>query len=117
TMPDLKSALNLDGALNYKQKRVNLTLDLTRPMDVAAGKSSPVKLSVKTADMSVAASGTLATTGDMFKGNVDADVASLSAVLGWVGQAGTQPPFEKVSFKSAVTASDKAISLNGAALT
>ncbi len=117
TMPDLQSALHLDGAFNYHQKRVTLVLNVQKPMDLVNGKPSAGKVAVKTPDISVNATGTLATAGTMFGGKVDADISSLPQLVAWATAAPAQKlPFEKVSFSSDVKASASSLALANADL-
>ncbi|MCE9508223.1 MAG: AsmA family protein [Alphaproteobacteria bacterium] len=118
TFPDLKSPLQLEGSLTYQGKRVDLSLDLVKPMALVQGDTSPGQVSVKTSDISVKAAGVLAMQGEMFNGDVESDVASLAKLLAWVGGGKEQKlPFEKVSFASAVRATKTDLVLKSADLT
>jgi len=118
TLPDLKSSLQLQGALTYRKKRVDLLLDLVKPGDFAEGNASPGRMNLKTDDLSVKAAGVLATQGELFSGAVEADVASLAKLLAWVGGGQKRKlPFEKISFNSALRASKTDITLKKAELT
>jgi AsmA protein len=115
---DLKSALHLEGALTYRAKRVDLALDLTKPMEFMQGVASPGQMNLKTADISVKSAGVLAMQGEMFNGKVEADVASLAGLLAWAGGGQEQKlPFEKISFTSAVRATKTDLVLKDADLT
>jgi AsmA protein len=118
TFPDLKSPLQLEGSLTYQGKRVDLSLDLVKPMALVQGDTSPGQVSFKTADVSVKAAGVLAMQGEIFNGDIESDVASLAKLLAWVGGGKEQKlPFEKISFASAVRATKTDLVLKGADLT
>jgi AsmA protein len=118
TFPDLKSPLQLEGSLTYQGKRVDLSLDLVKPMALVQGDTSPGQVSFKTSDISVKAAGVLAMQGEMFNGDVESEVASLAKLLAWAGGGKEQKlPFEKVSFASAVRATKTDLVLKNADLT
>lgn len=116
--PDLRSALQLKGALIYKKKRVELAVDLVKPVEFLEGNPSPGHLNLKTEDISVKSAGALATQGELFNGNVDVDIASLAKLLAWSGDGKEKKlPFEKVSFSSTLRASKTDLVLKTAELT
>lgn len=116
-LPDLDSSMQIDGALTYKKKRVDIVLNVEKPKQFLAGKNSAGNLSLKTDDMTAKVAGNFVTTGVMMKGNVDANIVSLPALIAWLGDAQEKAlPFKTVSFKSGTEVSAGKIALSGAAL-
>lgn len=116
--PDLASVIKVDGAFDYKGKRVNLGLSLDKPLEFGAGKQSPGSLRIKSPDMQAAIQGVFATTGIMLqKGTLEADISSLSGLAAWVsGSEKTELPFEKVSFRTAADGNSDKFTMTDAAL-
>ena len=109
TLPNLKSALQMKGALTYRKKRINLALMLDKPADFLEGKASPGRINLKTEDASAKVDGLLAMQDMMLKSTIDATVSSLPRLLAWVGDGKEQKlPFEKISFtgEAALTGTD-----------
>lgn len=117
SMPDLESALALEGSLEYKLKKVGIRLNIDKPMDMAAGKSSNGRVEVSTDDLSASVAGNFASSGTFVKGDIDAKISSLPKMLAWVTGAAEQAlPFTRVSFKSGADVSASAMKLDGATL-
>lgn len=115
-MPDLKSALDVEGSLGYRQKRLDVMLHLDRPMDFLNGKPSPGRLFLKTEDVAAKADGNFATAGALMKGALEMDVTSLSRLLAWTSGKKQKPPFEKISFNSTAHVSAATAQLTNAVL-
>jgi AsmA protein len=118
SLPDLKSALKVEGALTYAKKAVSLSLTLEKPMDFLEGKASPGRFKLKTDDFSSEADGVIATQGTLLKGTLKTNINSLPAALAWA-QGGKEGklPFEKVSFNSTAQVTKTDIVLKDAELT
>lgn len=117
TFPDLKSPLKLKGSLTYRKKRVDIAIDILQPAGFMHGGASPGHADIKTSDFSVKAAGALAMQGELFNGHVETEVTSLSALLAWLGDGKEAAlPFQKVSFTSALRASNTDLILKGADL-
>jgi len=117
SLPDLKSALQLDGALTYKEKRVDLEAWLEKPADFFNGKTSPGRVILKTEDLTVKAEGIMASQGTLLKGTMEAAISSLAKALAWTGGGKEQKqPFEKVSFTGDAQVTKTDIILKGAVL-
>lgn len=116
--PDLASAVKIDGAFDYKGKRVTIGLNADKPLDLGGGKPSPGSLRVKSDFINAAVQGVFATTGTMLKdGAIEADISSLTDLAGWLGDGKkADMPFKKVSFRSKAEASAEKLSLDGAEL-
>lgn len=116
--PDLASAVKVDGAFDYKAKRVTLGLTLEKPLDFGGGKQSPGSLRIKSPDLQAAVQGVFSSTGIMLqKGALQADISSLSGLAAWLGdgkKAGL--PFEKVSFRAAADGNSDKFTLTDASL-
>ncbi len=115
--PDLQSAFQMDGAVTFRDKRVNFVLYLEKPMDFIKGKVSPGNIQIKTDVMEASLEGALSLKGDFFTGKANASIASLSDLLVWAtGNAQKDLPFTKISFDAETTLSSKQIALQGAVL-
>jgi len=99
SLPDLKNALQMEGALTYRKKRINLALTLDKPADFLEGMTSTGRIYLKTEDASAKVDGLLTMQNIMLKGAVDATVVSLPRLLAWTsGGVEQKLPFEKISF-------------------
>ncbi len=116
TYPDFASPLQMDGELNYKGKRVNVLLNLTKPIDFLHGKASDGDLTLKGEGFSIRAMGNLATAQTLFSGRAIISLSALSDLAGWLQGSATKLPFENVSLDSNVTASQTTVSLAAAKL-
>lgn len=116
--PDLASAIKVDGAFDYKAKRVTLGLSLEKPLDFGGGKQSPGSLRIKSPDLQAAVQGVFSTTGIMLqKGALEADISSLSGLAAWLGDGKkAELPFEKVSFRAAADGNSDKFTLTDASL-
>lgn len=114
---DFNSPMQLDGKFIYRKKQVALLLELEKPMELLAGKSSHGNLSIKTDDVTAKMDGTLAAKGVMLNGTIDANVNSLTKTAEWLGNGKAQVvPFEKISFTSAALLTEHTLKLKDAAL-
>ncbi len=114
-MPNLQAALNIDGGFLFRDKRVNLALSVDKPFDLVNGKSSAGSLNVNADVIKADVAGTLATTGTMLKGRINAEVSSLPALVAWLGQsAETAMPVTAISVASTADISATSVALNGA---
>jgi AsmA protein len=118
SFPDLESAFQMDGALSYLEKRVQLVVSLQKPMVLAEGGASQGELLLKSDDLEAKVAGTFATSGTMLKGGtIDANVPSLPSLVSWLtGKPAADLPFQKVAFKSQATASAAGLDLKNASL-
>jgi AsmA protein len=114
--PGMDSPLHLDGDLEYRQKRINLVVDLEKPAALLAGKTSPGSMDIKTDDMTAKVNGNFSEQGVLVKGDVDAQVSSLSALAAWLGADSRKLPFEKASFKSKAEVTTSQLALKDAVL-
>lgn len=119
SFPDLDSAFQLDGALNYLGQRVQMVATLDTPKAFIEGKSSKGILIVDSDLLDAKIDGTFKSRDTLLSdARIEAIVSSLPALIGWLN--GTVPeslPFEKVSFKSAAVASAEKLALTNASLT
>lgn len=115
--PDLESAMQADGAVTYRDKRVTVVASVEKPMELLAGKPSKSSVSLKSDDIAAKASGMLATSGVFFRGDVDAGISSLPGLLAWVGDGKAKElPFTKIAFKSVADVSSTKLVLQQASL-
>lgn len=119
SLPDMNSAFDLQGGLTYKEKRVDIGVNLEQLKPVLDGKTTNGALSVGTSGLSLNYKGQIATSGTMLNGHMKADIVSLSDLLAWLApQPPAAPlPFEKVAFNSQGKISADKISLSDASLT
>lgn len=119
SFPDLESAFQLDGALNYLGKRVQLVATLDAPKAFIEGKASKGGLIVDSDLVVAKIDGTFKSRDTLLSGaRIEATVSSLSGLLGWLNAAAPEAlPFEKISFKSGAEASAEKLTLSGASLT
>ncbi|TAL38479.1 MAG: AsmA family protein [Alphaproteobacteria bacterium] len=113
TWPEFENALQVDGEFNYKGKRVNVLVNLEKPLAFSEGKTSGGDLQVKGDGFTFKIDGNFASAGTMLSGKVDVSLPELSAFAGWLQGGKTKLPFEKCSFTSAATASASSLKLNG----
>lgn len=116
TYPDFTSPMQMDGEFNYKGKRVNLLVNLTKPLDFFAGKVSDGDVTVTAPDTRLRISGNLATNGTLFGGHLDSTISALSDFAGWLQGGQTKLPFEKFSLSADVKATEKEAALTGVKL-
>ncbi|MBI1216611.1 MAG: AsmA family protein [Alphaproteobacteria bacterium] len=117
TWPDLQSAFQMDGALDYANKRLNLFVSLDAPMELVNGKTSDGEIRVNTDQVTADITGKLATSGTLLDGKIDAGIESTGDFLKWVGapQKG-KLPFSKVSFNSKAQVTKTLMKLDDAKL-
>lgn len=100
--PNLKSQLQLKGALTYRGKRLTLAAGLDRPLDFFNGRISSGQVSLQADDFNIRADGAFATQGTLLKGDIEAKTPAFAEVLGWARNAPAQTlPFENLSFSGA----------------
>ena len=116
TYPDFESAFQMDGEFNFRNKRVNVLLNLTKPLDFFRGKPSEGDFTIKGPDCHAKLFGNLATTGTLFTGSVDAQISSLSDFAGWLEGGKTKLPFEDTSLTANVSATATSAKLTGVKL-
>jgi AsmA protein len=118
TWPDMQSRFQMDGAMDYNGKRVNLVVSLDKPMDLINGKTSPGEVNFDTDQFKAAMKGTLAGSGTMLDGTVDAKIDSLDDLLAWAGQPAAQAlPIAKLAFSSKTQITKDMLKLTDAHLT
>lgn len=114
-MPNLQAALNIDGSMLLRDKKVSVVLSVDKPFDLVNGKPSPGSLNVQADMLKADVAGTLATTGTMLKGRINADVSSLPALVAWLGQGEQKPmPVNSISVASTAEISATNVALSGA---
>lgn len=118
SFPDIDSAFQLDGGLNYLGKRVQLVATLDEPKAFIEGHSSKGNLIVDSDDLDAKISGVFKSKDTMLSGaRIEATVNALPSLLGWLGgEVPENLPFEKVSFQSAAEASAEKLVLSNASL-
>lgn len=118
SFPDIESAFQLDGSLNYLGKRIQLVMGVDKPKALMAGEPTPGSLIVKSDVLDATVAGTFATAGTMLdNGKIEAQVKSLSGLVGWLTQAQAGDlPFEKISFVSGAQFTTDKLTLKGAGL-
>ena len=118
SLPDMKSALQVQGALTYRGKRIALDLGLDKPRDFFEGRSSSGQISVKADDFTMKADGALASQGTLLKGDMELTVSALAEAVAWARNTSEQKlPFEKLSFTGAARLTSSDIILKEAILT
>lgn len=116
-LPDLNSALDMDGAFKYHGKRINVVVGLEKPMALVDGSSSKGSLDIRADDVTAKISGLIATSGTFLKGDIDANISSLSKLVAFInGTEAEKLPFEKISFKSSAEVTADKMKLSGASL-
>lgn len=114
-MPNLQAALNIDGSMLFRGKKVNVVLSVDKPFDLANGKPSPGSLNVNAEMLKAEVAGTLATTGTLLKGRINADVSSLPALAAWLGETAQKPmPVNSISVASTADISATNAAFSGA---
>lgn len=114
-MPNLQAALNIDGAMTFRGRRVTTVLSVDRPFDLANGKVSPGSLNLSSDMIKAEVAGDLSTTGTFLKGRVNADISSLPTLVAWLGEkAETQMPVHSFSVASTTEISGDGAKLTGA---
>lgn len=119
SFPDIDSAFQMDGALQYLGKRVQLVATLEAPKAFIEGRASAGSLIVDSDDLDAKINGTFKSKETLLSdARIEASVHSLSSLLAWVGGGAPQNlPFEKVSFQSKAEASADLLKLTDASLT
>ena len=86
-LPDLRSALAAQGSLVYQGKPVELALAVERPLALAQGGSSPVRVSGKGPDLALTFDGAVDNAATPHAaGAIDVNVTSIRALAAWLGQ-------------------------------
>lgn len=118
SFPDIESAFQMDGSLNYLGKRVQVVMGVEKPKALLAGNPTPGNLIVKSDALDATVSGVFSTAGTLLdNGKIDAQVKSLSGLVTWLTQAPAgKLPFEKIAFNAGATASAEKLSLKSATL-
>lgn len=112
-----KGPLQVTGSASYHGKRVDLSVVLDKPLDLANGKASPGQFSLKAEGGQVKGDGTLSSKGVLLNGSLTAEISSLTTLVSWLeGAPAGKLPFEKVSFSSAAQVSASDVILKGASL-
>ncbi len=85
-LPDLQSALAANGSLVYQGKPVELALAVERPLALAQGGSSPVRITGKGPDLGLTFEGALDNAATPHAaGAVDLNVTSIRDLAAWLG--------------------------------
>lgn len=114
-MPNLQAALNIDGSMQFRGKKVNAVLSVDKPFDMINGKTSQGSLNLNTDILKADVAGALSTTGTLLKGRVNADIASLPALAAWLGETEQKPmPVNSVSVASTADITANSVALSGA---
>jgi len=86
-LPDLKSPLQAEGALDYKGQTITLQLDAQAPAALLDGGSSPVALNVTTTPAEVRFDGELAAgAAPAAAGKLDLKVSSIRDLAAWLAE-------------------------------
>lgn len=118
SFPDIDSAFQLDGSLNYLGQRLQFVMGVDKPKDFIEGKPSAGNLVLNSDALDATVAGVFATQGALLeKGKIEATVKTLPGLVAWLTQkpAG-EMPFEKISFVSEAAATAESLSLKNAAL-
>jgi AsmA protein len=85
-LPDLESALAAKGSLVYESKPVELALAVERPLALAQGGSSPVRVTGKGPDLGLTFEGALDNAATPHAaGAIDLNVSSIRDLAAWLG--------------------------------
>jgi AsmA protein len=85
-LPDLQSALAAKGSLVYQGKPVELTLAVERPLALAQGGSSPIRVTGKGPDLGLSFEGALDNASTPHAaGAIDLNVTSIRDLAAWLG--------------------------------
>lgn len=79
TYPDLQSSLEVDGALQYGAKKINLVFSVEKPRDLFAGKASKLRARVKAEGASLELTGASSLKDVLFDGDVTGEYDALKA--------------------------------------
>jgi AsmA protein len=86
-LPDLQSRLEANGSLAYKGETVKLDLSVDRPLALAQGGSSPVRMRGEAPDLAVTFEGALANAAaPSATGTVDLKVTSIRDLAAWLAE-------------------------------
>lgn len=117
TFPDIDSVFQSDGSVTYNGKKFNYVLVLDKPMELVNGNASKGEVKLNGEGFKFSLNGKLASTGTLFAGKVEADVAPLTDFAKWLqGGKGEKLPFEKVKFSSNAALSEGSLKLDNAKL-
>lgn len=120
SLPDLNSALKIDGSVHWHDKPVELTIDSAKPRGLVDGSGSPIALKLAADTIKLAFTGTMAMAGaPKGSGDLDLSIPSIRNLVTWsTGQPLTAPgdglgPF---SIKGKVTVDGAKYALAGVQL-
>jgi len=117
SLPNLKSALNLKGNINYKGQNTTLELFIKNPINFIKGRTSPGSINLKSKYISFKGAGSMAIQGELLNGDVETRINSLPKLVSWLGNSNVNKlPFKKLSFSSQLRASKTDIILKEASL-
>jgi AsmA protein len=86
-LPDIRSPLNAEGSLRYKEQPVELQLAVQSPLSVLEGGSSPLTLSTDSDLLDLAFDGTVqGGPSPAAEGSVELDVASIRDLSAWLAE-------------------------------
>lgn len=118
SFPDMDSAFQLDGSLNYLGKRVQMVMSVDAPKAFIDGKPSAGNLVLSSDMIKASVEGVFATSGTLIRTNkMTAEIPSLSGLAAWFTQKPPEKlPFEKISFEAKANIDAENIALDGALL-
>lgn len=118
SFPDIDSAFQMDGALDYLGKRVQLVMSVEKPKALMDGQRSKGTLVINTDVAKADIAGDFATSGTYLNADrMRAEVASLSGLVAWLTKKPAEKlPFEKISFSAKTDFSNQVLALHGAVL-
>jgi AsmA protein len=116
-LPDLQSALQAKGSLDYKGETIALDLVLDSPMAVIEGGSSPLRLAVDSDPAEVGFEGEVSNGAEPgASGGIDLDVRSIRALAAWLGEpiAFQGEGLEKLTIEGRLEGSAKRVAFSDA---
>jgi AsmA protein len=86
SLPDLESALAVDGSLIWQGQKVDLDLEIENLGSITANKKSPISVAIQSTPIDLTFSGEIGgANGAMANGEINASGPSLGGLLEWVG--------------------------------
>ena len=116
--PSSAEAASGDGAFDWRDEAVQLSASVGSPLDLLAGRPSPLKLAVDSTPLHLSLEGTAANLdGFQFDGDATVATPSLRKLIDWTGGAlGDGATLGPASIKGAVNWSGSSVSFSDAAI-
>lgn len=116
-LADLDSPLSLDGALDYRSRRVNLDLSADKPRAFMEGGRTPMAVKIGAGDLDASISGTYDAASGAIVGALDMRASSVRGLLGWLGNPMPgDAGFGEMRLKGDLSAAGSMIAIKNAAL-